>query len=171
VGFCASADDGESWQWLAEIPPRDGDDPAKYHELHVVEAESGKLVAQIRNHNAANDRETLQTTSSDGGQSWDVPRPIGVWGLPSHLLRLGDGRLLMSYGYRRAPFGNQARISRDEGETWGEPITISDDGAGVDLGYPSTVQLADGSLLSVWYELPKGSSDAVLRQRRWPLPG
>ena len=40
---------------------------------------------------------------------------MGVWGLPSHLLRLRDGRLLMTYGYRRAPFGNQARDhERDE---------------------------------------------------------
>ena len=38
-----------------------------------------------------------------------------------------------------------------------------------DLGYPSTVQLADGTLLTVWYELLKGSDKAVLRQARWSL--
>jgi len=31
-------------------------------------------------------------------------------------------------------------------------ITISDDGIAGDLGYPSTVQLADNTLVTVWYE-------------------
>jgi hypothetical protein len=94
---------------------------------------------------------------------------IGVWGLPSHLLRLRDGRLLMSYGYRRKPYGNQARISSDEGRTWSAPMTISDDGAGSDLGYTSTVELGDGKLLSVWYEKMAGSTKAVLRQAMWSI--
>jgi hypothetical protein len=93
----------------------------------------------------------------------------GVWGTPSHLLRLRDGRLLMSYGYRRAPFGNQARVSADEGATWSTPMTISADGAGGDLGYPSTVELDDGSFLTVWYERTKDSPAAVLRQAHWEL--
>jgi hypothetical protein len=75
----------------------------------------------------------------------------------------------MTYGYRRRPFGNQVRVSSDHGRTWSEPLTISDDGIGTDLGYPSTVELADGSLLSVWYEVLAGSSHAVLRQARWRL--
>tara|TARA_R110002096_G_scaffold29509_7_gene88975 strand:+ start:472 stop:1707 length:1236 start_codon:yes stop_codon:yes gene_type:complete len=169
IGVCESSDDGKSWKWLAEIPARDGDDFAAYHELHAVECASGKLIAQIRNHNPANKGETLQSESEDGGRTWSIPREIGVWGLPSFLLRLRDDRLLMSYGHRRKPYGNQARVSEDEGKTWGEPIIISGDGAGGDLGYPSTVELADGGLLTVWYEKLAGSSMAVLRQARWRL--
>ena len=65
-------------------------------------------------------------------------------------------------------------MSNDQGRTWSEPLTISDDGVGGDLGYPSTVQLADGSLLTVWYEggtyqgLTAGPH-AVLRQAHWTL--
>ena len=124
----------------------------------------------IGNHNKLHDRETLQCHSSDGGKTWSKPRSIGVWGLPSHLLRLRDDRLLMSYGYRRKPFGNLARLSEDGGETWSKPLVISDDGTNGDLGYPSTVQLGDGALLSVWYERMKGPQKAVLRQARWSLP-
>ena len=127
----------------------------------------------------------------DGGQTWSKPHTIGVWGLPSHLLQLKDGRLLMSYGYRRSPWGNQARVSEDKGRTWSSPITISDDGPSNDLGYPSTVELSDGSLLTVWYEVmaPAAQSKtsnpqprpqkqltmaarldpAVLRQAHWSL--
>ena len=126
---------------------------AAYHELHAVEAAAGRLIVHIRNHNTANAGETLQSESTDGGRTWSVPHAIGVWGLPSHLLRLRDGRLLMTYGHRRAPLGNQARLSRDQGRTWSAPITVSSGAASGDFGYPSTVQLADGTLLTVWYEL------------------
>jgi hypothetical protein len=96
----------------------------------------------------------------------------------------------MSYGHRRPPYGNQARVSEDQGGSWSDAITISGDGISSDLGYPSTVELTDGSLLTVWYEvmdhpLPKASPSkeriqrhlemasrpdlAVLRQARWTL--
>ncbi len=170
IGVCESTDDGQTWHWLATIPTREGDNPQAYHELHAVEAADGRLVVQIRNHNPANAQETLQTESADGGKTWSVPRAIGVWGLPSHLLRLRDDRLLMTYGYRREPRGNLARLSDDHGRTWSEPIVLSDDGTG-DIGYPSTVQLDNGSLVTVWYETMKGSPNAVLRQARWSLEG
>ncbi|MCX6898521.1 MAG: sialidase family protein [Verrucomicrobia bacterium] len=170
MGVCESLDDGQTWHWLATIPVRDGDAVEKgYHELHAVETTDGRVIVQIRNHNKANSGETLQTESSDGGKTWSVPHSIGVWGLPSHLLRLRSGKLLMTYGHRRPPFGNQARVSDDGGKTWSEPVIVSGDGPGGDLGYPSTVELADGTLLSVWYELMKGSPRAVLRQTHWKL--
>ncbi|MCZ6651547.1 MAG: sialidase family protein [Planctomycetota bacterium] len=169
IGVADSHDDGKTWRWLAEIPTRDGDDFTEYHELHIAEAANGHLIAQIRNHNKANERETLQSESNDGGRTWSTPHPIGVWGLPSHLLRLRDGRMLMTYGYRRKPFGNQARLSEGNGKMWSAPMMISDDGEAGDLGYPSTVELDDGSLVTVWYERMKGSPRAVLRQANWRL--
>ena len=169
VGVCQSADDGQTWEWLTTIPTRPGDDHRQYHELHGVECPGGKLIVHIRNHNQASERETLQTESTDGGRTWSVPHAIGVWGLPSHLLRLADGRLLMSYGYRRQPFGNQVRLSSDQGQSWSDPLTISADGHTGDLGYPSTVQCQDGSFVTVWYELLKGSPNAQLRQAKWKL--
>ncbi len=171
VGFCQSTDDGATWKWLAELPVREGDSHENYHELHAVETADGRLIAQIRNHNTANSRETLQSESDDGGKSWSVPHSIGVWGLPSHLLRLADDRLLMTYGHRRPPLGNQARLSENHGRTWSEPMILSGDGPSGDLGYPSTVQLADGPLVSVWYEKMSGSTYAVLRQAGWTIDG
>ncbi|HZL89221.1 MAG TPA: sialidase family protein [Pirellulaceae bacterium] len=169
VGFCESHDDGQTWKWLAQIPVRDGDSHTEYHELHAVETEDGRIVCHVRNHNKANSGETLQCESSDGGKTWSKPKSIGVWGLPAHLLRLKDNRLLMTYGHRRAPLGNQARISSDHGRTWSEPIVLSGDGITGDLGYPSTVELDGGTLVTVWYEVMKGSPLAVLRQAKWKL--
>ncbi len=169
IGACESTDDGLTWRWLGQIPAREGDDPARaYHELHAVETDDGTIVAQIRNHNKTDAGWTLQTESSDGGRTWAVPHPI-CFGLPSHLLKLRDGRLLMTYGHRRPPYGNQARVSADSGRTWSEAMILSSDGIGGDLGYPSTAQLGDGTLLTVWYERLKESPRAVLRQARWKL--
>jgi Neuraminidase (sialidase) len=169
VGVCESKDDGKTWTWLSDIPARPGDRVAEYHELHAIQAADGTIVAHIRNHNPANKGETLQCESKDGGKSWTIPHPIGVWGLPSHLLRMRDGRLLMSYGYRRPPFGNQTRLSADHGKTWSEPMTLSADAPGVDVGYPSTVELQDGKFVTVWYESMKDTPLAVLRKAQWSI--
>ena len=75
----------------------------------------------------------------------------------------------MSYGYRRKPFGNRARVSEDGGKSWSEPLVISDDGIGGDLGYPSTVEVNPGQMVTVWYERMADSPRAVLRQARWEL--
>ena len=169
VGTSFSADDGKTWSPVAELPVREGDDASNYHELHAVEAADGRLIVQIRNHNNANKGETLQTHSTDGGKTWAVPYAIGVWGLPSHLLRLSDDRLLMTYGHRRAPLGNQARISSDNGQTWSAPMIIYGDASSGDLGYPSTVEISPGQLVTVWYEKLKDSAFAQLRMARWEL--
>lgn len=177
ISVSESKDDGRTWNDLSELPVREGDDANFYYEPHLVDAADGQLIAHIRNQNPTNDRETLQSESSDGGRTWTEPHPIGVWGLPSYLMRLRDGRLLMTYGYRRMPRGNHARVSDDNGKTWSEPIIISDDGRG-DIGYPSTVELPNGELLTLWYEsqypgtLPAKLPPppyAVLRLARWRL--
>ncbi len=171
VGVAESADDGQTWRWLADIPVPPGVEAGRdWHELHAVEAADGTVIVHIRSHAAPHAGETLQCESRDGGRTWTEPHAIGVWGLPSHLLHLRDGRLLMTYGHRRAPFGNQARLSTDHGRTWSGPLVISADGTNGDLGYPSTVELGDdGTLLTVWYEALTPGSKAVLRQARWRL--
>lgn len=169
VGFSTSDDDGRTWSPLSPLPTRAGDDYKNYHELHAIEAADGRLIVQIRNHNKTNDRETLQTHSTDGGRTWTEPYAIGVWGLPSHLLRLSDDRLMMTYGHRRMPLGNQSRISEDHGQTWSEPMVIQGDAASGDLGYPSTVETSPGKFVTVWYEKLKGSLFAQLRMAKWRL--
>lgn len=169
VAVYESADDGVSWTHRSDVPLRSGDQMNQYHELHGVEAANGTVILHIRNHNSRNVGETLQCESTDGGRSWTEPHAIGVWGLPSHLLRMKDGRLLMSYGHRRKPFGVQARVSVDHGRTWSGAMRLTEDGSGGDLGYPSTVELNDGSLVTVWYERLAESPLAQLRQARWTL--
>jgi hypothetical protein len=93
--------------------------------------------------------------SDDDGVTWSfLNRPVantGYGGNPPTLLRLQDGRLCLTYGFRDAPFGMRAIVSHDDGLTWGEPILLRDGAGNHDLGYPRTVQRPDGSLVTVYY--------------------
>jgi len=67
------------------------------------------------------------------------------------MIRLEDGRIALTYGYRGTPYGIRARISTDKGQTWGDEIILRDDGGGWDLGYPRTVQRTDGKCVTAYY--------------------
>ena len=99
--------------------------------------------------------------SDDGGQTWEsrglvsMPREI-----PANLLRLQDGSILLTNGSRlRGALGVHARINRDEGLTWDAPRVLFKVAAhashsgpeGVDGGYPSSVQLDDGTIVTAYY--------------------
>jgi len=91
--------------------------------------------------------------SDDDGRSWrylNRPAPDNG-GNPPSLVKLEDGRLALTYGHRLVPYGIRARLSRDEGKTWGEEIVLRDDGGSWDLGYTRTVQRPDGKLVTVHY--------------------
>ena len=94
--------------------------------------------------------------TNDNGKSWNfLNRPAGSTGgsvgNPPSLIKLKDGRLVITYGFRSAPYGIRAKISRDEGQTWGTEIVLRDDAGTWDLGYPRTVQRDDGKLVTVYY--------------------
>ena len=60
----------------------------------------------------------VQRWSEDGGVTWSLPLRTDIWGYPPHLLKLRDGRVLCTYGYRRDPMGVRAVLSHDGGESW-----------------------------------------------------
>lgn len=172
LAVAESRDDARTWRVIAPIPVRKGDLASNYHEPHMVETGDGRLVVHIRNHNEQDKGVILQCESRDGGKSWSEPHATGLLGLPAHLLRLKDGRLLTTYGYRHDPYGNRIAVSNDHGRTWSRPIALSAEAARRDIGYPSSIELPDGTMLSVWYEaLPcdatPGRRMAVVRMARW----
>lgn len=67
------------------------------------------------------------------------------------MVRMQDRRLCVSYGFRRTPFGIRAKLSDDDGQTWGEEIILRDDGRSWDLGYPRTIQRPDDKLVTIYY--------------------
>ncbi len=167
IGVAHSIDDGQSWQFLAEIAPLAGHKASEYHELHAIQAADGTIIAHIRNHNELHHHETLQTKSRDGGHTWSTPRSIGLWGHPAFLLLAADGRLITTVGHRREPHGNRIAVSEDNGSSWSESLPLNTDSAG-DFGYPSTIELTPGRFISLWYD-SKDREKTYLRLARWSL--
>jgi len=92
--------------------------------------------------------------SDDNGATWQhVTRAVPDTGRgnPPGLVKLPDGRLVITYGYRAEPYGIRARISKDQGKTWDDEVVLRDDGGTWDLGYTRTVQRPDGKLVTVYY--------------------
>ncbi|MEN6548266.1 MAG: sialidase family protein [Armatimonadia bacterium] len=180
VAACLSRDQGLTWETLGTVPVHPDTDPVNYHEPHVLELPSGRLLGVIRiQDHSGKTLETagmpnfsmMLTESDDGGRTWATARPLGFHGSPPHLLRHSSGVIVLTYGYRLAPWGQRVALSHDDGATWDHDWIIRDDGPDSDLGYPSTVQMADGSLFTVCYQKVPGDAKCSLLWSRWELPG
>jgi hypothetical protein len=62
-------------------------------------------------------------------------------------------------------------ISWDEGRTWKMDLVLHGDAPSADLGYPCSVELDDGSILTVYYQKPEKGAQCALMYTRWTLPG
>lgn len=93
----------------------------------------------------------LQLYRSEGdAKTWTACGPVTEPSQhPGHFLRLRDGRLMLTYGNRTADRGVDVRFSADEGKTWSRPVRVVD--FQEDGGYPSSVQLPDGQVLTAYY--------------------
>jgi len=177
-----SHDHGQTWSVIAEVnryPTYSGvaaDGVAYFCEPHVVETEpGGRLVAMARYEEVPRAPERCllyQFTSDDGGCTWTEPVSTGILGKPPHLQRLRDGRLLLTYGYRHAPYGQRACLSYDRGVTWDydNEIILRNDAANGDLGYPASVELDDGTVLTVYYQVDQPGAKTCLMTTRWRTP-
>ena len=88
--------------------------------------------------------------AADGGKTF-VWSDMGFQGHPLNALTLPDGRVLLTYGYRHAPYGIRARVLDSECREWSEEIVLRDDGGGTDLGYSWPVLVDDRHVLVVYY--------------------
>jgi len=177
LGVMESHDDGRSWEHLADIPVAEADQQEpnwRAHmqdEPHVVELKDGRLVAMVRAEPKDHAQCYLrQSESADGGKTWTVTHKTPIYGYPPHLIRLKNDWLLVVYGVRREPFGERACLSKDGGRTWDidNEITLRTAPNG-DLGYPSSVQLDDGSILTVYYQVPHPGGKTSLLSTHWKL--
>ena len=148
-----SFDDGKSWEEVSMLPTVEGVDNEKLCEPHLVEATDGEIIVAIRAHvDPIYDNFTVYFRSSkDGGKTWGDMWGLGKIGSPPHLLLRKDGSIVVTYGRRSAPFGIRAVVSYDNCRTFSEEFILSDARNG-DLGYPATTELADGSLVTVYYQ-------------------
>jgi sialidase-1 len=145
-----SADGGDTWEdWGAVTESGTAE---SYEEMRIVALPSGRVLAGMRTQSG----NFYVSHSDDGGKTWGDLVDTTIWchgSSPFDLVVLSDGRVLATYGHRRPPFGVRACLSADEGETWdvANEKVIRDDGLDRDMGYPSSEQLDDGSILTVYY--------------------
>ena len=163
----ASEDGGETWG-PPIITAEDPQQRIHYQEPAFLSLPSGKLIALYRTAGAGD--LMVHNASDDGGKIWSEPRPTGLEGHPPHLLRLQSGAILCAYGYRHKPYGIRAALSRDEGDTWDtdhllilrdDAVCSDPDMAPTDIGYPFSTQLADGTILTVYY-FDKGKGERFI---------
>ena len=108
-----SRDRGETWgepTCLTDDAPVGID----FHETRLVLCPSGDIVATHRTEQG----NYFRNSSTDGGRTWSETQDTGIWcggSSPPDLRLLADGRLLLSRGYRREPFGVRVFLSEGRG--------------------------------------------------------
>jgi len=139
-----SRDDGRTWGEPVIIGAED------YNETDLLCVDEKHWLAAVR---TLQDGHLDLFSSEDGGLTWTcqgaltLPRQH-----PAHLLQLTDGRILLVYGIRnQGLYGVGARLSGDGGKTWSAPILLVDLEDATDGGYPSSVQVEDGTIVTAYY--------------------
>ncbi len=149
--LCVRTTDGaKTWQLVSWIGP----EPSGFGIMpSTVRLSSTDILTAIRQHEGSR-RWIDAWVSRDNGQHWQLlsrPAPDTGEGNPAAMIVLKDGRVCVTYGYRAKPYGMRARLSSDQGKTWGPELILRDDGGGRDLGYPRTVQRSDGKIVTIYY--------------------
>jgi hypothetical protein len=149
--FCAqTVDGGLTWEfvsWIDKSPDGFSIMPS------TVRLSENELLTSVRRRDER--KRWIETISSDdNGETWaflNQPMEELGEGNPPSLIKLKDGRLCLTYGYRADPYSIRAQLSEDNGKTWSRPHFLRDDGAGRDIGYVRTVQRPDGRLVTLYY--------------------
>jgi hypothetical protein len=113
--------------------------------------------------------------SRDEGHTWRQVSKVAVTaadgepfnGNPPSMVRLADGRLVVVYGVRAAPYRIAARCSSDAGATWSEEVTLRDGARNWDIGYPRTILRADGRAVTVYYFATPDNRDQFIAATVW----
>jgi hypothetical protein len=157
-----SIDGGLSWQ--SPTLAATGEDH-EFEEPAIILCGKGRLLAVLRDNVS---RHLHQIESADGGLTWNTPRKLDITGYPAHLLRLADGRLLMTYGFRQPDFGIRAVISENDGASWDTGATIRIRGGmrNRNLGYPATIE-CDGELISFYYGEDETGCTCIMSTSWW----
>lgn len=167
-----SKDGGYTWEKLGYVELPEGFDASEIHEPHAIELPDGTILGGLRvsSPKLPGKNGVFTTFSYDGGKTFTKPQLLDLCGTPPHFLLHSSGAIVLTYGRRIAPCEERAVISWDGGRTWSEEITISQESPDWDLGYPASVELSDGSIMTVYYQKYPGDSYNSILYTKWDLP-
>lgn len=138
-----SQDDGESWEIKGEIGCNLSEtEPLFFDAQHGIAAARSSL-----NHT------TDLYRTRDGGETWQYERNLaGPNFCPASLVRLSNGDILLTTGVRLDNMQGilASVLSPDAAKTKCSNLLAAVPG-GRDGGYPSTVQMPDGSMVTLYY--------------------
>ena len=170
IALYKSIDNGISWTpVIQKIPLGSPEKELVFCEPYLIEKQNGGFLLFLRGDAGCNNLSVWKCESDASGTHWDAPVKIAS-GAPPHVLRHSSGVLILSSGYRKEPFGELVSFSTDDGRTWDSDYFLHDDGICSDLGYPSTVELSDGSLLTAYYQSPAHFTPPGILCTHWELP-
>jgi hypothetical protein len=138
--FLESTDNGITWNCKSQISS-DG------NETSIIKLPNGKIFAAVRKQFLA------LYESSDNGESWQYVSFLSGFGMyPSAFTLLDNKELLLTYGIRNSGcYGIDARIMSLENENWYTPLMVTDFDNAWDGGYPSSIQLENGDIVTAYY--------------------
>ena len=142
-------------------------------EPHAVQLPDGTILCHIRVQRYRSGEEllfsTYQSESHDGGYTWTPPHKLlsDHGGAPAYLMLHSSGAVISVYGYRQYPYAIKAMISFDGGKTWDIDHVLYEQPHSADIGYPATVELKDGSLMTVFYAKEHEMSPAEIYSVKW----
>jgi hypothetical protein len=140
-----SQDHGQTWtRYAGPIGA-----PKQFSETALLRLNSGRIVAAMRSRAG----ELWLAESEDQGRTWSEPRLLAPRDVhPADLVLLRDGRALLVAGYRVGPYGVRGVVADDAGNfDWARHFVLVNDARSRDCGYPSSVLLRDGRVLTVYY--------------------
>jgi len=167
-----SKDGGYTWEKLGYVELPEGFEASEIHEPHAIELPDGTILGGLRvsSPKLPGRNGVFTTFSYDGGKTFTKPQLLDICGTPPHFLLHSSGAIVLTYGRRIAPCEERAVISWDGGKTWSEEITVSQEAPDWDLGYPSSIELSDGSIMTVYYQKYPGDSYNSILYTKWELP-
>ncbi len=141
-------------------------------EPYMLELPGGTLLCQMRA-DSFDDTvfSVMQSVSTDKGKTWSEPEMLldETGGAPPHLIQLKSGLIVSTYGRRKQPYGIMAMISSDGAKTWEKDIRLYENTASDDIGYPSTIELDDGTLITVFYATEEENKPCRIMQQKWKI--
>lgn len=170
IAAYTSKDGGRSFEKTGECIKPDEYGWNQFHEPHCIQLDDGRILGVIRSHIDKNGENftIYKTFSEDRGKTWSSWEPTGICGSPPFLLKLKDGRVILTYGRRMEPFGIYAKVISPDG-TFGDGEYLVDSANDSDIGYPASVEKEDGSILTVYYKRRDGENYCSIMSTNWKL--
>ena len=143
----ASKNEGVSWEIYTHIA-------ADMMEPSVIKTPDNGLLAVLRTWGGSQSKwKAASVISRFTGGKWTEPAAATEhYQHPASLLALSDGRTLLTYAGRiREHQRILIKLSSDNGRSWSKELQIGKNFKNCDFGYPSTVEITPGKLLTVFY--------------------